>query len=80
MHQAAAATKQGFRNSDGWTEAKPRLSQRVAPLPKSVPMKGSANTTSPATKNPSTPSRRTCRGVSSEMTNIASSPMLPNTA
>ena len=44
--QADTTRKTGFRNSDGCTEAKPSEYQRVAPLPKSVPKKGSnANAT-----------------------------------
>ncbi len=42
ISQAVRTMKPGFRNSDGCTEAKPKLNQRTAPLPKSVPNIGSS--------------------------------------
>ena len=39
--QAIKIKKQGFKNSEGCNEANPKVYQRVAPLPKSVPKKGS---------------------------------------
>ena len=80
MNQAQRAMKPGLRNSDGWTEAKPRLSQRVAPLPKSVPMKGSATTVRNAPAKSTTPKRRTCTGDIIEITSITAMPMPPKTA
>ena len=39
--QAVTTKKQGFKNSDGCKEANPKVYQRVAPFPKSVPKTGS---------------------------------------
>ena len=74
------ATKPGLRNSDGWNEAKPRLIQRTAPLPKSVPITGSATKAAKAHRNPKTPIRRTCRGVIIEMTSAATRARPPKNA
>ena len=80
MNQAQIAIKPGLRNSDGWIEAKPSDSQRVAPLPKSVPMTGSARTVAKAPRNSSTPRRRTCTGDSMDTTSITPSAMPPKAA
>ena len=37
INQAVTTKKQGFKNSDGCKEAKPKVYHRVAPFPKSVP-------------------------------------------
>jgi hypothetical protein len=39
--QAVTTKKQGFKNSEGCKEANPKVYQRVAPFPKSVPKIGS---------------------------------------
>ena len=77
MNQPTSATKPGFRNSDGWIEVKPRLSQRVAPLPKSVPITGSASTVRNETAKITTPSLRTWRGDIMEITSITTSATPP---
>ena len=77
MNHATSATKPGLRNSDGWIEVNPRLSHRVAPLPKSVPITGSATTVRNATAKITTPSLRTCRGDIIEITSITTSATPP---
>ena len=80
VSQAMTMMKPGLRNSEGCTEAKPRLNQRTAPLPKSVPNTGSSASAMNDNKNPSTPSRRTISGVSIDVPNIASSASPPKKA
>ncbi len=78
--QAEATTKPGFRNSEGCIEAKPRLYQRVAPLPKSVPRNGKSASATKATRKPITANRLTTSGDIIEVSNIARIARLPNTA
>ena len=72
--------KPGFRNSEGWNEAKPSEYQRVAPLPKSVPKKGSNANATKATTKPSTARRRTSTGDIIEVSSIAISANPPKNA
>ena len=78
--QAAATTKPGLRNSEGWMEAKPSEYHRVAPLPKSVPKIGSKASAAKAVKNPRMASRRTRVGDISEVISIAKSASVPKKA
>ena len=71
ISQALRITKNGLRNSEGWTEAKPIENQRTAPLPKSVPKIGSSARAAKAPTKPSTPSRRTRWGDIIEVPSIA---------
>ena len=69
--------KQGLRNSDGCTEAKPSENQRTAPLPKSVPKTGSKAKAIKDKRKPSTPMRRTMSGDiidTATMTTMATPP------
>ena len=72
--------KPGFRNSDGWIEAKPKLNQRTAPLPKSVPKTGNKAKAMNAPTNPMTPMRRTISGVIIEVPSIATIAIPPKNA
>ncbi|OIQ67633.1 hypothetical protein GALL_507860 [mine drainage metagenome] len=80
INQAHSTTNPGFRNSDGWTEMNPSDNHRVAPLPKSDPMKGSIMINTKVTRNPTTPSRRTASGEISEVRNIATIASAPKIA
>ena len=80
ISQALRITKNGLRNSEGWTEAKPIENQRTAPLPKSVPKTGSNINAVKARAKPRTPARRTIAGLSMEKPIMVRSAMLPNKA
>ena len=70
--------KPGFTNSDGWNEAKPSEYQRIAPLPKSLPRKGSKASATKDRAKPTMPMRRTISGESIEAPIITASAMAPN--
>ena len=80
ISQAQMMTKQGLRNSDGWTLAKPSEYQRVAPFPKSVPRTGSRASAAKAPRKPITPIRRTMSGDIMEITSITTMPTPPKKA
>ena len=80
ISQATTMTKAGFRNSDGWTEAKPNENHRTAPFPKSVPNTGSSISATKDSTNPTTPIRRTMAGDIIDTPTIAASARPPKKA
>ena len=80
ISHAATTINPGLRNSDGWTEKPPSDSQRTAPLPKSVPMNGSAMMMANVTPKPSVARRRTSLGDIIEVMNMVIIASIPNWA
>ena len=79
INHAVIITKNGFKNSDGWIDEKPREYHRIEPLPKSVPKTGNKASAINVTRKNNTAKRRMLVFDNVEKINMQESAKEPKT-